>query len=130
MNLKKTKDKLGIFFSALCGVHCLVTPIVLLLPFTHDYFSGFHHNHEVIHLVLFALVLPLAMTVVLKALRLKINSLFVAACLGIIFLSLSVVNNFTHFFEHESVGEVSLALLGSGFLIWSHFKSLRTCKSL
>jgi len=129
MNLKATKDKLGIVFSALCGVHCLITPLILLLPFTHDFFAPFHHNHEVIHLVLFILVFPLALSVVFKARRLKINTLLILASLGIFFLSLSVLNNFVHFFEHESLAEVFLAVLGSAFLISAHLKSLRTCKS-
>jgi hypothetical protein len=126
--MKIKKDSLGMIFSALCGVHCLVTPLILLMPFAHDLFAPFHHNHEMIHVILFVLVFPLALTVVNKALKLNMNAMLAAALIGIFFLSLSVVNNFVHFFEHESIGEVSLALVGSLFLVWAHFKSLRTCK--
>ena len=130
--MKFNKDSIGIVFSALCGVHCLLMPVLFLLPFASEYLGHFHHlhhNHEVIHVVLYVIVLPLALTVVNKALKLKMNILLFTASFGIVLLSLSVLNNFVHFFEHESIGEVLLALVGSLFLVWSHFKSLRSCHS-
>ena len=124
------KDSLGILFSALCGIHCLIMPWIFLLPFAHDFFAPFYYNHEAIHVILFILVFPLALTLVNKAIKIKMNILLIVTLLGILLLGLSVLNNFVHFFEHGSVREVTLALLGSLFLVWAHFKSLRICEKI
>jgi len=130
-NINCSKDLVAIFFSVLCGVHCLLTPLILLMPFVQERFSIFdHHAHESIHIILFVVIFPLALSVLYNAFKEKLNLLMIVSILGLLLLCLSTLNNFSHFFEHESVAEVSLALTASFFLIWAHIKnlSLKACK--
>ena len=50
-------DKVGIFLSSLCAIHCLITPILLLLvPVLGEAYA---HNHE-FHIVMALFVVPVA----------------------------------------------------------------------
>ena len=50
-------DRIGIFLSISCCIHCLATPIILMLaPSVAEYFES-----EYIHVILFVLVAPVAL---------------------------------------------------------------------
>lgn len=76
-------DRLGIAASLACAVHCLTTPfLLLLLPI-----AGTIWAHPLVHWVLAALVLPLALVVVYRGYRHhRRHSAMVAAVLGTAFI--------------------------------------------
>ena len=81
-------DRLGIFASLACAVHCLIAPfLLLLLPA-----AGSIWAHPSVHWVLAALVLPLALVVVFRGYRLhRRRSALVSAVLGTAFIVAGLV---------------------------------------
>lgn len=76
-------DKMGIAASLTCAVHCLATPILLLLLPV----AGAIWAHPLAHWVLAALVLPLALVVVYRGYRHhRRHSAMAAAVLGASFI--------------------------------------------
>ena len=51
-------DTSGAFASGICAIHCIVTPLFLVLAPT----IGSLFSHEAIHIAMFALVLPIAVS--------------------------------------------------------------------
>lgn len=110
-------DKLGIGFSSLCAIHCLLTPIFLLLLPTLG--EAFHHDE--IHLIFFLLVAPLALLSFYKTSRAhKKHAPIALGAIGTFLLLLPLV-------LHEPLHNVAhvISLCGSIFLIYGHFKAIQ-----
>ena len=116
----KKVDRLGVFLSSLCAVHCIVTPLVFLLPVFQAFEEGHHHY---IHYSFFILVAPLAFWTLI--LNVKINKLsFACGALGILLLLTAIVINFIQIEHHHSL-DLALSLSGSGFLVLGHYLNLK-----
>ena len=130
-------DFLGIFLSILCGIHCLITPFLLL------YFPSLGENFESpwVHALLMALVgWAFYQSVYLHY---KIHRSKPTLGLGIlgfaVLLIVSIIEVFFHSDEHgHGVNETHhdesfmlyLAITGSILLITSHILNIRKCKCL
>lgn len=114
-------DKLGILLSALCLIHCILGPILLvLIPSISQFFT-----EEWIHIFLFIFVVLVAGYVFLSHYKYhRSKSILVSAFSGIFLLSLGL-------FLHDSLNAISHALInlpGSLLLIWAHWQNLQICK--
>jgi|GEM_PF-2014968 len=128
-NLKSKKDKLGIFLSALCAVHCLLLPLILMATNLGETFGDLHTKHEYLHVLFFVLLFPLALNLVFTFLKEGEKALLFVVVVGILFLAVSLLNTYSHFLEHDSASEILLSVSGSLFLIWAHFNNLLKSKS-
>ena len=124
-------DKLGIFLSVLCGIHCLLTPFLLMvMPWLSHSFES-----DVFHLVMLVFILPVAGLSILQSNGLKSRPVKMMI-LGIFLLFLGVIY---HFNEHSHRGEHTvqnylvenlLTITGGAFLFYAHYSKLKSCKSL
>lgn len=115
-------DTSGALASAVCAVHCIATPIFLVLaPALGSLFS-----HETIHVAMFALVLPIAIiTLGFSVWRSKRWILLLFGLLGCSLLALGLE------LEHEfTIGWSSPAtwanIIGGLILACTHLYNLRT----
>ena len=116
----KKADTLGVILSAFCAIHCVLTPLVFLLPVFHVFEEGHHHW---VHFSFFIFVAPLAIwTLILNS---KFNWLsFLCGILGVSILAAAVAINFLHL-EHQHSLDLALSLSGSGFLVLGHYLNLK-----
>lgn len=118
-------DKVAIFASCLCGIHCLMTPFVaIFFPVLVEYFEG-----PYIHILLFLFVAPLALYSFLSQ-RIKHHQNYplIFGMIGLVFLAIGI-------FGHELIeqwGGHLLAILvnitGSGLLVFAHYKNIQLCR--
>ena len=130
-------DFLGIFLSSLCGVHCLITPFLLL------YFPSIGKNFESpwIHALLMGLVgWAFYQSVYLHYKIHRSKPTLGFGILGFGFLLIvSVIEVFFHSDKHghghneahhDESFTLYLAIMGSVLLIVSHILNIRKCKCL
>lgn len=114
-------DKLGIFLSSLCAIHCLVTPLlVLALPVMGEFFE-----QEWVHLTMALFVVPVGLFAFWSGYKHHHQSKVFA--LGV--LGLSMVGG-ASLAPHEWVefwGHDMVTILGSMFLIIAHVLNRRAC---
>lgn len=115
-------DRLGITASAICIVHCVATPLVLMtLPFLAEHAD---HNHDRgFHWGMAAIIGPIAVLALWRGYRLH-KKKFVLA-LGTIGLSCILLGLFAQVPLHG----ILLTVTGGGFLLTAHLKNLRACQS-
>lgn len=124
---RRLADRLGICLSALCLVHCLLTPVlILLLPSlqlvdAHGAEGG--HAHETFHLALL-LVLPIlaVMAFIPGYRRHGDKRVFAWAAPGLILVALVAI-----FFEDISWTGSLISVAGSLMLIRAHVINRRLC---
>ena len=132
----QTYDFLGIFLSTLCGVHCIITPLLILYfpslgesfqsPWVHTFLIGFAgwsfhksvYSHYKFH---------------------RSKATLGSGLLGFaILLVVYFLEVFSHSDEHGHAGEghheesflVYLAVTGAILLVTSHILNIRKCKCL
>lgn len=114
-------DKLGIFLSSLCAIHCLVTPLlVLALPVMGEFFE-----QEWVHLTMALFVVPVGLFAFWSGYKHHHQGKVFA--LGV--LGLSMVGG-ASLAPHEWVefwGHDMVTILGSMFLIIAHVLNRRAC---
>ncbi|MGS2722558.1 MerC domain-containing protein [Porticoccus sp. GXU_MW_L64] len=88
LKTSETRDRIGIWASSLCAIHCLLTPVILIVAAD---FAGIW-AHPSAHWVLAAITIPLAAGVILKGYK-HHNKKWVATCagLGIVFIFSSLL---------------------------------------
>lgn len=120
MMTNKKVDQVGVFLSSLCAIHCVLTPLVFLLPVFQVLEGGHHHW---IHFSFFIFVAPLALwTLILNS---KIHERpFLCGVIGLLFLAAAVVINFFHLEQNHSLGFI-LSLTGSAVLVLGHYLNLK-----
>lgn len=127
-NLKSKKDKIGIFLSILCALHCLLLPILLVATNLGNTFGDLHTKHEYIHVLFFILLFPLAVNLLYTFFNEGKRNLLIVVFVGIVFLTVSLLNTYSHFLEHDSLSEILLSISGSLLLAWAHFNNLLKIK--
>ncbi len=121
MKTKGIADKIGIFFSSLCAIHCIAMPILILGSsnfFLHSIDNVWVERGFIL------LCLLIAAFSFIKYKRIHANGLPLQL-LGIAMLFL-----ITSVFVSNTVLEVFFSVIGSGFLITGHWinrKSLKYC---
>lgn len=122
MKLQLTLDKSAISLSLLCMAHCLILPsLAILLPAVLAVPLG----DELFHKALLICVIPLS--AVALFLGCQKHKGWTVLSWGAIGLSILI---FSAIFGHELVGETGEKLatvVGSSFIILSHYKNYRLC---
>ena len=124
MKLQLTLDKSAISLSLLCMAHCLILPsLLILLPAVLAVPLG----DELFHKALLICVIPLsAIALFLGCRKHKSWNILSWGLLGLAVLI------FAGFFGHDLVGETGeklATIVGSLFIILSHYKNYRLCSN-
>ncbi len=115
-----TLDRAGITLSVVCGIHCLLFPLVLLiLPLSHEWMS-----HDQTHYWLFAFVAPIALVSLLRSFfKYKVTLPLALGSIGVGILALSLLSSGkVHDFDFL------ISLTGSSFLVAAHILNIRSCR--
>lgn len=117
--LAKIWDKVGICASGLCLVHCLVTPILLIIFPGAKIMLG---DNEIVHSI-FAIfvVLSIGVAVYPTCKEHGHKDIIISAVLGVIFILGGI-------FLHETLSETMthiMTIIGSIFLIIAHLKNMK-----
>ena len=124
MNTQLFTDKLAISLSAVCVLHCLFMPSFLILS---SWFAAFSIDNEFIHYAILIVAIPVSAFALIRGFKNhKKLSYFVNGFFG---LSLLVFAVLAAGITGE-IGEKSLTVLGSLFVIYAHFKNHQICKEL
>jgi hypothetical protein len=111
-------DRLGICLSSLCLIHCLLAPLVLLLPSL-----GFLQIEEWFHGVLLIAAPLVALLAFIPGYRRHQNKMvFVWSSAGFVLFIAAVA-----FFEHGSILGATVSVLGSLLMIRAHLFNRRLC---
>lgn len=115
-------DKMGIFLSFLCAVHCVLTPIIMLsLPIMARYYLA----HPLFHLVLALFIFPIGFLAFYQGYQHHRRALvFYLGVPGL--LIVSVVPTFFHEYLNMWT-EPILMVLGSALLVLAHWTNRRSC---
>jgi len=121
--LQKPLDRLAIALSGLCALHCLATPVALLLI---PALAATHVAGESFHRILLIFVLPAsALALLLGCWRHKDK---IVLGIGILGLTLLV---FGAFAGHELLGEIGekvATMIGTTTLAMGHARNYRLCR--
>ncbi|MCB9062853.1 MAG: MerC domain-containing protein [Halobacteriovoraceae bacterium] len=122
-------DRIGIGLSAVCAIHCLVTPLIFIAaPWLEGYVE-----HGLFHIIMLTFVLPVGLFAFISQFRkhhdFKILSI---GLIGLLFVTLGVI--IPEFLGHTQIGELlesSFSICGSIALLTGHYLNLksRTCSN-
>lgn len=115
-------DKIGLFLSALCALHCVLTPIIILsIPMMARYYLG----SPLFHLVMAIMIIPVGLAAFISGVRHHKNKrVLYYGVPGLLIIGL------VPFLVHSlglPLNEVLLMLLGSYLLIRAHWINRRAC---
>ena len=124
MNMQLFTDKMAISLSTICVLHCLFMPSFLILS---SWFVAFSVNNEFVHYSILFAAVPVSVYALMKG-YLNHNKLsyFLFGIFGLTVLVFAVLT--TSIFGE--IGEKSLTVLGSLFVIYAHYKNHQICKEL
>ena len=124
MNMQLFTDKIAISLSTICVLHCLFMPSFLILS---SWFVAFSVNNEFVHYSILFAAVPVSAYALMKG-YLNHNKLsyFLFGIFGLSVLVFAVLT--TSIFGE--LGEKSLSVLGSLFVIYAHYKNHQICKEL
>ncbi|MGZ3722050.1 MAG: MerC domain-containing protein, partial [Bdellovibrionales bacterium] len=122
MNMNSFWDRLGISASILCGIHCLLTPlIVLLVPALGGIFS-----HQAFHWVIAVVVFPAAVFALWMGYRIhQYSQMLILGGVGLIFL---VIGIWAGSYE-QNLLETGTMIVAGLFLTSAHFLNMRACRA-
>ena len=124
MNTQLFTDKLAISLSAICVLHCLFMPSFLILS---SWFAAFSIDNEFIHYAILTVAIPVSAFALIKGFKNhKKLSYFVCGFFGLFLLAFALLAAGIT----GEIGEKSLTLLGSLFVIYAHYKNHQICKEL
>ena len=124
MNTQLFTDKLAISLSAICVLHCLFMPSFLILS---SWFAAFSIDNEFIHYAILTVAIPVSAFALIKGFKNhKKLSYFVYGFFGLFLLAFAVLAAGIT----GEIGERSLTLLGSLFVIYAHYNNHQICKEL
>jgi hypothetical protein len=117
--INKIWDKVGISVSSLCLLHCLATPLLLIL-FPAASFTWL--ENEIIHQVFAAMVITAAIMAISPHWKtFKRKDIIIQAFIGV----LLILSAMFYFHDFGALYEVLLTALGSLLLISAHYKNLK-----
>lgn len=114
-------DKLGIFLSGLCAIHCLLTPILLIaLPVFGEMFES-----EWVHGLMAVFILPIGLYAFWSGYKHhRQTKVFALGVAGLLFIVSELV--LPHEIIHD-VGHHVFTVIGSTLLITAHYLNRRAC---
>ena len=117
MNIQLFTDKLAISLSTICVLHCLFMPSFLILS---SWFVSFSLNNEFVHYSILFAAVPVSTYALMKGyLNHEKLSYLLFRISGLLVLVFAVLT--TSIFGE--IGEKSLTVLGSLFVIYAHYKN-------
>ena len=122
---EEVSDRLGIIVSAICCIHCMATPLLMILsPGLVQYFEN-----EYIHMAMITLVVPLGLYSFISKFSVHENKtpLYIGI-IGMILLILAIAFHELHGHGHAEYIEMSLSVLGGIALIWAHVMNVKLCR--
>ena len=121
-SLIKFGDVAGMTASALCLVHCLAMPLVMLaFPML-----GLAHVHDTFHNALVAAVaLPVLLALIPGYLKHRDKTTLLLGCTGLACFLLAVFVVSPVFGE---IAEAALAVVSGALLLYAHLRNRRRCK--
>ena len=124
MNTQLFTDKLAISLSAICVLHCLFMPSFLILS---SWLVAFSIDNEFLHYAILIVAIPVSAFALVRGYK-NHNKLsyFVCGSFGLFLLSFAVLTAS----NIGEIGEKSLTVLGSLFVIYAHYKNHQVCKEL
>ena len=123
---KHLVDRVGIFLSIICGVHCILTPIILIFsPWLARYWAN-----EYFHIAWFIVTAAVMVSVIAR--QKKNSEIIKYGTAGLVFLIVGIAS---HFFEgdhghHEEslhLLEIIPTIIGGALLLTAHLKNIRDC---
>lgn len=123
MNLQNLTDKAAIGFSLLCGIHCLLFPLLMILlpSITAISFDG-----ELFHRAMLFLILPTSLFALTMGCRKhKRYHVFVWGAVGLIIIAAAGL------WGHDLVGELGekvMTMLGALIIATGHIQNHRLCR--
>ena len=125
MNTKFVSDKLAIFLSLMCVVHCFFVPSFLILSFS---FISFSFDNEAIHKLILITAIPISLFALISGfLNHKNHFLLFAGMTGLFLLFLAVALGESFLGE---TGERTLTLVGSFVVAFCHYKNYKICEHI
>ena len=125
LSISPTLDRVAISTSALCAIHCLCLPILLVMfPAVGATFFG----QESFHVLLLWLVIPLSLVALTMGCRKHKNR--VVAVMGLIGITFMVV---AATLGHDLLGETGerlATLAGAVFIGLGHFRNFTLCRRI
>ena len=115
-------DKMGMFLSTLCAIHCLVTPLLILaLPMMGEVFES-----EWVHLSMAAVILPIGLFAFWSGFKHhRQNKVFAMGVGGLLLVCAGSVlpHEMVEFFEMDLV-----TIFGSLLLVTAHYLNRKACQ--
>ena len=122
VKIRNWADLLGLGLSVLCLIHCLLTPILLILLPSLSFLTS-ESEHEWLHRILLAVLPLLALAAFVPGyFRHRDKRVFYWGLPGIVLLAIGVV-----VFEGQIGAQASVTIAGSLFLIRSHLLNRELC---
>ena len=122
---QKVSDKVSIGISALCLLHCLLFPSLMVLLSS---FISVSLNSELIHYMLLFFVVPVSSFALIVGLNNHKNSFIFF--IGLSGLAILVSALFIELPIKTISGEILLTIIGSLLITFSHYKNYKLCDHL
>lgn len=120
--MKINWDRIGVLISALCAVHCVVSPfLILIAPF---YFYSL--EHPVVHILFAAFVVPVGLVSFIRGYQQ--HQQFKVLALGLFGLGLILLTAVIPHQALHKMGHTQITLLASASLIVAHILNRRSCE--
>ena len=119
-------DRVGVILSVICGLHCILTPIVLIFsPWLARYCAN-----EYFHIAWFIVTAVVMASVMVR--QNKNSEIIKFGVSGLILLLLGIAAHFAegdhgHHEEHLHLLEIIPTILGGALLLTAHLKNIRDC---
>jgi len=122
-NLSSYTNNLAIGLSAFCVIHCLASPLlIVLLPSL----TALQLDNEAFHIWLLAGVIPSSLFSLLMGCKQhKFYRVLIIGCCGILFLVSAVM---VEGFEHGELLEKVLTVIGACIVASGHYLNFRLCR--
>ena len=120
---QRNSDKLSIFISITCALHCLLMPAFLI---TTSSFIALQIDNEFLHGVMLLIIIPISTFALLTGLINHDGKIsFLIGFIGLIILLYA-------FFAGEEIlgewGEIIITLIGSAILVFAHWQNFKLCR--
>ena len=123
ISAQQNSDKLSIFVSITCALHCLLMPAFLI---TTSSFIALQIDNEFLHGVMLLIIFPISTFALLTGLfnhNGKIS--FLSGCIGLIILLYAYLAGEEILGEW---GEIIMTLIGSAILVFAHWQNFKLCR--
>lgn len=115
-------DRVSIGFSAVCAVHCLILPVLLVFA---PALTSMFFNHEQFHLFLMFLVLPTSIIALFMGCKQHgDHHVVLIGTIGLVIISLTAMISP---YYHSELLEKGFTLLGAVLIAVSHYLNMKRC---